>query len=107
MPLQRHQEGLLENAEDVKKLDLGNKFFAVSTTVHCSNLPRDVVESPWREVFKVRPDRGLDNRLPHERWDQPILGGPCRPGPSWHSVVGMTHLAAPRSGCGLSALPFV
>ena len=39
------------------------KFFTVRTINHWNNLPRDVVESPSLEVFKMRLDRVLDNLI--------------------------------------------
>ncbi|KAK4805622.1 hypothetical protein QYF61_022380 [Mycteria americana] len=42
------------------RLDIRNTFFTVRTIIHWNNLPRDVVESPLMEVFKMRLDKVLD-----------------------------------------------
>ncbi|GAB0181296.1 hypothetical protein GRJ2_000594900 [Grus japonensis] len=44
-------------------LHIREKFFIVRTIIHWNNLPRDVVESPLLEVFKMLLDRVLDNLI--------------------------------------------
>ena len=48
------------------------KFFTAGTVIHLEQRPRDVVESPSLEVFKMRWDRVLDNLtqapLPTKGW---------------------------------------
>ena len=42
-------------------LDIRKTIFRLRTINHWNNLPRDVVESPSLEVFKMRLDRVRDN----------------------------------------------
>jgi len=42
-------------------LDMRKKLFTVRTIAHWNNLPRDVVESPSLEIFKMQLDGVLDN----------------------------------------------
>ena len=42
-------------------LDIKHKFFTVGLVRHCNRLPREVVEAPSLETFKVRLDGALNN----------------------------------------------
>jgi len=42
-------------------LNIRKNFFIVTTVIHQNNFPRDVVESPSLEIFKMQLDRVLDN----------------------------------------------
>ena len=44
-------------------LDIRNTFFTVRTIIHWNNLPRDVVDFPPLEVFKMRLDRVVDDLI--------------------------------------------
>jgi len=43
------------------RLEIRKKFFAMSMMKHWHRLPREVVDAPSLEVFKVRLDRALSN----------------------------------------------
>lgn len=44
-------------------LDIGQKFFTVRTINHWNDLPRDMVESPPLEVFKLGLDSVIDDLI--------------------------------------------
>ncbi|KFV73703.1 hypothetical protein N308_14168, partial [Struthio camelus australis] len=44
-------------------LNLRKNFFTVRVTEHWNRLPREVVESPFLEIFKTRLDVILGNML--------------------------------------------
>lgn len=43
------------------KLDIRKKFFTIRVLKHWHKLPREVVDTPSREVFMARLDRFLSN----------------------------------------------
>jgi len=43
------------------RLDRRKKFFTVTVVKHWHRLPREVVDAPSLETFKVRLDRALSN----------------------------------------------
>ena len=45
------------------RLDIRKKFFTMRVVKHCSRLPREVVDAPPLETFKVRQDRALSNLI--------------------------------------------
>ncbi|KFQ84007.1 hypothetical protein N337_03641, partial [Phoenicopterus ruber ruber] len=45
------------------RLDLRKTFFTVRVVKHCHRLPREVVEAPSLETFKVRLDGALGNLM--------------------------------------------
>jgi len=45
------------------RLNMRNNFFPLRVTEHWNRLPREVVESPSPEIFKIRPDVVLCNLL--------------------------------------------
>ena len=44
-------------------MDIRKKFFTVKVVRHWKMLPRDVVDAPSLEPFKVRLDRALSNLM--------------------------------------------
>jgi len=44
-------------------MDVRNKFFTVRMMKHWHWLPRQVVDSPSLETFKIRLDRALSNLI--------------------------------------------
>jgi len=44
-------------------LNMRKNFFPLRVTVHWNRLPREVVESPSPEIFKIRPDAVLCSLL--------------------------------------------
>jgi len=49
--------------EDRFRLDIRKKFFTVRVQKRWSRLPREVVDAPSLETFKVRLDRALNNLI--------------------------------------------
>ncbi|KFR05681.1 hypothetical protein Y956_02804, partial [Nipponia nippon] len=45
------------------RLDIRNKFFTMSVVKHRNRLPREVVDAPSLETFKVRLDVALSNLI--------------------------------------------
>jgi len=48
---------------DTFNLDVREKFFTVRAIVHWNSLPRDVVDAPSLEVFRIQLDRVLNNLI--------------------------------------------
>jgi len=44
-------------------LDIRKKFFTIRVVRHWNRLPRDVVDAPSLETFKVRLDQALGNLI--------------------------------------------
>ncbi|KFW72354.1 hypothetical protein AS28_00739, partial [Pygoscelis adeliae] len=49
--------------EDRFRLDIGKKFFTLRVVKHWHRLPKEVVDAPSLEVFKVRLDGALNNLI--------------------------------------------
>jgi len=45
------------------RLDIRNKFFIMKVVKHWHRLPREVVDAPSLETFKVKLDRALSNLI--------------------------------------------
>ncbi|KFM09965.1 hypothetical protein AS27_04807, partial [Aptenodytes forsteri] len=45
------------------RLDIRKKFFTLRVVKHWHRLPREVVDAPSLETFKVRLDRALSNLI--------------------------------------------
>ncbi|KFW65196.1 hypothetical protein AS28_11184, partial [Pygoscelis adeliae] len=45
------------------RLDIRKKFFTLRVVKHWNRLPRDVVDAPSLETFKVRLDGALSNLI--------------------------------------------
>ncbi|KFQ13484.1 hypothetical protein N330_07940, partial [Leptosomus discolor] len=45
------------------RLDIRKKFFTMRMVKHWNRLPREVVEAPSLETFKVRQDGALSNLI--------------------------------------------
>jgi len=45
------------------RLDIRKKFFTIRVVKHWHRLPREAVEAPSLETFKVRLDRALSNLI--------------------------------------------
>ncbi|KFW62110.1 hypothetical protein AS28_12797, partial [Pygoscelis adeliae] len=45
------------------RLDIRKKFFTLRVVNHWHRLPREVVDAPSLETFKVRLDRALSNLI--------------------------------------------
>jgi len=56
------------------RLDIRKKFFTVKVVKHWNRLPREVVDAPSLETFKVRLDRALSNLIQLKMF-LPIAGG--------------------------------
>ena len=44
-------------------MDIRKKFFTIRVVRHWNRLPRDVVDAPSLETFKVRLDQALGNLI--------------------------------------------
>ncbi|KFR05657.1 hypothetical protein Y956_02777, partial [Nipponia nippon] len=49
--------------EDRFRLDIRKKFFTMRVVRHWKRLPREAVDDPSLEAFKVRLDRALSNLI--------------------------------------------
>jgi len=49
--------------KDSFRLDIRKKFFTMRVVKHWRRLPRDVVDAPSLDTFKVRMDRALSNLI--------------------------------------------
>ncbi|KFQ67191.1 hypothetical protein N335_05238, partial [Phaethon lepturus] len=49
--------------EGTFRLDIRKKFLTMRVVNHCHKLPREVVDAPSLETFKVRLDRALSNLI--------------------------------------------
>ena len=45
------------------RVDTMKKFFSVRVVKHWNSLPREVVDAPYQETFKVRLDGALNNLI--------------------------------------------
>jgi len=45
------------------RLDIGKKSFTMRVVKQCNRFPREVVEAPSLETFKVRLDEALSNLI--------------------------------------------
>ncbi|KFZ51737.1 hypothetical protein N321_01482, partial [Antrostomus carolinensis] len=45
------------------RLDIKKKFFSMRVVDHWNRLPREIVEAPSLEIFKVRLDGAISNLL--------------------------------------------
>ena len=74
------------------RLDVRGKFFMERVMIRWHGLPRDVVHTPFLEVFKARLDGALGNLIYYQIWrlvalhmagwlELGDLRGPCQPKP--------------------------
>ncbi|KFV19349.1 hypothetical protein N340_09575, partial [Tauraco erythrolophus] len=49
--------------ERIFRLDIRKKFFTMRVVKHWNRLPREAVDAPSLEVFKVRLDEALGNLM--------------------------------------------
>ena len=59
----REQEEMASSSEGRFRLDIRKKSFTVRVVRHCHRLPRDVVDAPSLELFKVRLDQAPGNLI--------------------------------------------
>jgi len=59
----RTRESGYKLEEKIFRLDIRKKFFTAGMVRHWNNLPRELVDAPSLETFKVRLDQALCNLI--------------------------------------------